>query len=304
MEWLNYHHLLYFWTVVHEGGLAPAGARLRLAPTTISSQIHALERAFDERLFVKRGRRLALTEMGRVVYRYADEIFGLGRELVDTVRGRPTGQPKRLMVGIADALPKLIVQRLLAPAQQLDEPVRLICREDRPERLLADLAIHELDVVLSDAPVGSGVSVRAYSHLLGECGVTCFAGPVLARRLRRGFPRSLEGAPLLLPTENTTLRRNLDQWLDAQGLRPRVVAEFEDSALLQTFGQQGAAVFMGPTAIENEIERQYHVRRVGRISALRERFYAITVGRRIHHPAVAAISGSARRELFRRSGAA
>ena len=297
MEWLNYHHLLYFWLVAREGGLAPAAARLRLAHQTVSGQVRALEQALGEKLFERQGRRLALTELGRVAYRYADEIFSLGAELQETLRGRPSGRPLRLVVGVADAVPKLIARGLLLPALSLPEPVRLVCREDKPERLFAALALHELDVVLSDAPVAPSTWLRAYSHLLGECTVSLFAGARSAARLRRGFPRSLDGAPFLLPTENTSLRRALEGWFEGQGIRPRPVAEFEDSALLKAFAQGSDAVFAAPEPIAAEVERQYRVRRLATLPGLRERFYAITVERRLRHPGVLAISASAREQL-------
>ena len=298
MEWLNYHHLLYFWTVARTGGVSAAGAELRLAQPTISGQLRALEDSLGEKLFHRVGRRLELTEMGRVVYRYADEIFSLGRELMDAVHGRPTGRPVRLAVGVADVLPKLITYRLIEPALKLPEPVRMIIREDKPERLLAELALHELDVVLSDAPMSPTVKVRAFSHLLGECGVTIFGTKELAAKYRRTFPRSLDGAPLLLPTENTSLRRGLDQWFEQHDLRPMVVSEIEDRALLKAFGERGVGLFPAPTVIENEVRRQYGVAVVGRIEAVKERFYAISVERRLKHPAVVAICEAARQQLF------
>ena len=300
MEWLNYHHLLYFWLVAREGGLAPAAARLRLAHQTVSGQIRALEQALGEKLFERRGRRLALTELGRVAYRYADEIFSLGAELQETLRGRPSGRPLRLVVGVADAVPKLVARGLLLPALSLPEPVRLVCREDKPERLFAALALHELDVVLSDAPVAPSTGLRAYSHLLGECTVSLFAGARSAARLRRGFPRSLDGAPFLLPTENTSLRRALEGWFEGQGVRPRPVAEFEDSALLKACGQEGVGVFAAPTAVEKEIARQYRVQVLGRIAEVRERFWLISPERRLRLPAVLALSDFAQKAVFGR----
>jgi LysR family transcriptional activator of nhaA len=236
--------------------------------------------------------------VGRVVYRYADEIFTLGRELVDAVRGRPTGRPARFLVGVADVVPKLIAYRLLEPALRLPEPVQVICREDKPERLLADLAIHELDLVLSDVPISPGVNVRGFNHLLGECGVTLFATPAIAARQRRGFPRSLDGAPFLLPTGNTVLRRSLDAWFEARDVCPRVVSEFEDSALLKVFGQSGLGIFPAPSVIEAEVRKQYGVAVVGRIEEVRERYYAISVERRLKHPAIVAISETARQQVF------
>lgn len=298
MEWLNYHHLLYFWLVAREGGLAPASARLRLAQSTISGQVHALEHALDEKLFVRRGRKLVLTEIGHLVYRYADEIFSLGEELQDALKGRPVSQPLRLIVGIADVVPKLVARSLLEPALKLPVTVRLVCREDKPERLLADLATHDLDVVLTDAAVPPSTRIRVFNHLLGECDVAFFATAGLERSHRAAFPRSLDGAPMLLPTQNTVLRRALDQWFAKLGIRPNVVAEFEDSALLKVFGQTGQGIFPAPSVIGNEIQRQYKVRVVGRTADVRERFYAISLERRLKHPAVVAISEAAKQKLF------
>ena len=298
MEWLNYHHLLYFWVVACHGSVTRAAAELRLAQPTVSTQLRTLEAMLGEKLFARTGRRLVLTDVGRLVFRYADEIFGLGRELLETVKGRPTGQPMRLTVGIADAVPKLIAYRLLRPALAVAEPVRIICREDKPDRLLAELAIHELDLVLSDAPIGPTTKVRAFNHLLGECGVTFFGTPALARTCRRGFPRSLGGAPVLLPTDNTALRRSLDDWFESEDVRPRVVSEFEDSALLMAFGQAGMGLFPAPSAIERQVRSQYGVVVVGRLDAVCERFYAISGERRLKHPAVVAISEAARQRVF------
>ena len=298
MEWLNYHHLLYFWTVAHEGSVARAAEELRLAQPTISGQIRALEASLGEKLFTRSGRHLVPTEIGRVVYRYADEIFALGRELMDTLKDRPTGRPVRLVVGVADAVSKLIAYRLLEPALSLPEPVQVVCREDRPERLLAELAVHGLDLVLSDAPLPPTLRIKAFNHLLGECGVTVFAAPKQAAALRRKFPRSLDGAPFLLPTDGTALRRALDTWFESQGVRVTVAGEFDDPALMKTFGQAGIGAFAAPSVIEREVQAQYSVRVVGRVEEVRERFYAITVERRIKHPAVVAISEQARTRLF------
>jgi LysR family transcriptional activator of nhaA len=298
MEWVNYHHLLYFWAVAREGGLVAAGKVLRLSHPTLSAQIHTLEDQLGEKLFTKVGRKLALTDAGHVAFRYADEIFALGREMVDTVKGRSTGQPLRLDVGIADAVPKLVVRRLLQPALSLPEPARLVCYEDAYEKLLADLSLHTLDIVISDAPVPPGSSVRAFNHLLGETGISFFGTKALARLYRRGFPASLHGAPMLLPLENLTLRRALNQWFDRQGIEPRIVAEFEDGALLKVFGGDGVGVFTAPTVVEREVVRQYGVSLIGRAPQVRERFYAISVERRLKHPAVVAICDAARQELF------
>jgi LysR family transcriptional activator of nhaA len=297
VDWLNYHHLLYFWTVAREGTIARASQTLRLAPPTISAQIHALEETLGEKLFARAGRRLEPTDTGRLVLRFADEIFGLGREMLDTLRRRPTGRPLRLAIGAADVLPKLVAYRLIEPAMTMEDPVRLVVREDKPERLFAALAIHELDLVLTDAPIPPAVRIRGYSHLLAESPVTLFARPKIAASLRRRFPRSLDGAPLLLPAEATSLRRSLDHWLDARSLRPRIVAEIDDGALLMQFGQAGAGLFPAPSAIEDAVRRQYGVTAVGRLDGVRERYYAVSVERRLEHPAILKITRSARRRL-------
>jgi len=298
MQWLNYHHLLYFYTVAREGSVVRAAGQLSLTQPTISGQLRALEEALGERLFDRAGRRLVLTEVGRLVYGYAEEIFGLGRELLDTLNDRPTGRPFRLVVGVADVMPKLIVQRLLAPALALPEGVQLVCREDKTDRLLAALSLHELDVVLADVPMGPGVSVKAFNHLLGECGVSVFGTGPLVAKVKRGFPKSLGQAPMLLPTANTALRRALDQFFASHAIRPHVVGEFEDSALLKEFGQAGAGLFPAPAAIERDIRRQYRVAVAGRLEGVNERFYAISVEKKLKHPAVVAISDGARLGLF------
>jgi len=298
MEWLNYHHLLYFWTVVREGSVVKAAETLRLSQPTVSSQVRALEASLGERLFTKVGRRLVPTDVGQVVFRYADEIFSLGRELITTVRSGAGGKPVRFVVGVTDALSKLIAYRLLSPALHLPEPVRMICREDRVERLLAGLAVHEVDLVLADTPVPPTVRVQAYSHLLGESDITFFASPALAVKLRRRFPASLHGVPALWPGEGTVLRRQLDEWCQRQKIQPAVVGEFDDSALMKAFGEQGAGVFAAPTVLSRELQRQHRVKAIARVEAIRERYYAISAERRITHPAVVAIATQARSAVF------
>lgn len=297
MSWLNYHHLLYFWTVARLGSIARATEELHLTQPAISAQLRTLERSLGEKLFQRSGRNLVLTEVGRLVFRYADEIFTTGRELQETLAGRPSGRPARFTVGVADAMPKLLTYRLLEPALGGAQPVRLLLREDKPERLLTDLAVHALDLVLADAPIPPTVKVRAHSHLLGESGVTVFGAATLRRAYRRRFPKSLDGAPFLLPTENTTLRRSLDQWFNSHQMRPLIVAEIEDSAVLKVFGQSGVGLFFAPTVMEAEVQRQYGVGVVGRLD-IQERFYAISVERKITHPAVLAITRAARRDIF------
>lgn len=298
MAWLNYHHLLYFWTVAREGSIARATRILHLTQPTISAQIRTLEESLGEKLFARSGRRLVLTEVGQVVYQYAEEIFGLGRELQDVLAGRPTGRPTQLKVGVAEQVPKLLSYKLLAPVLALPEPVQLVCREDKVERLFTDLSTHALDLVITDTPLANQVQVKAFNHLLGKTGVSIFGTAPLAEKYRRGFPGSLAGAPFLLPTEGTSLRRSLDGWFEREQLRPRVVGEFSDSALLKAFGTAGAGLFAGPSAIAADIRRQFEVRILGELGGLEEAFYAITVERRLRHPAVLSISESARHRLF------
>lgn len=295
---LNYQHLLYFWTVVRTGSLTRACEELRLSAPTISTQLRLLEERLGEKLLSKSGRTLVPTETGRMVFRYADEIFALGREMVDTLKGRPTGRPLRLVVGIDDVLPKEIAHRLIEPALQLDVPVHIVCREASLDRLVADLAAHEVDVVLSDAPVTPSLNVRAYNHHLGTCGLVWMAVPSLGKVCRAGFPRSLDGAPVLLPTGDTATRRALDQWFDRLGVRPVVVGEFEDYALLREFGRIGTGVFPVPMVLESQFRRQFRVARVGRAGDVRSQFYAISVERKIKHPAVIAICDTARQKVF------
>jgi len=299
MDWLNYHHLQYFWVVAREGSIAKACKILRLAQPTISGQIRELEKTLKAPLFERSGRNLVLTETGRTVYRYADEIFSLGRELQDTLRSRPTGRAVQVVVGVADALPKLIVHRLLEPALRLPEEVSVICHDGEPDRLMAQLALHELDLVLSDVPANPKLGFRAFNHLLGECGVTFFGVADLAEKYRDGFPQSLNGAPFLLPTENAEMRRSLEQWFDSLTIRPRVRGEFSDSALLQAFGQFGDGLFAAPSVVEVDVKRMYGVSVVGHERSLRQRFYAVSVEKRLKHPAVVAISEAARSTLFR-----
>ena len=299
MNWLNYHHLLYFWTAAREGSITKACRKLHLTQPTVSGQIRALEKSLKAELFERSGRSIALTDTGRVVFRYADEIFSLGRELQDSLAGRPTGHAMRLVVGVADSLPKVLVHRLLEPALHLGDEVRITCIDGEPDRLLAQLALHEINLVVSDFPANPRLGMKAFNHLLGECGVSFFATDDLARKHMRGFPGSLDGAPMFLPSGDTPLRRSLDRWFDEREIRPRVRAEFSDSALLKVFGASGDGIFAAPTAVEEDVRRMYGVVVVGREDSVRERFYAITVDKRLEHPAVVAISQAARRKLFR-----
>jgi LysR family transcriptional activator of nhaA len=297
-DWLNYHHLHYFWLVAKEGGITPAAELLHLSQPTLSTQIKKLEKSLRLKLFERKGRALVLTESGQMVFRYADEIFNLGNELADSLRGRPAQDTLTLLVGVPDVLPKLMTYQLLRPALQLQERVKLVCHEGKLKDLLSDLALHRLDIVLANSPLTPEVSVRAFNHLLGECDVTVLGTAPLAKKYKPGFPGSLEGAPMLLPTQNTTLRRGLEQWFGEQEIRCDTVHEFEDSAVLKVFGQAGEGLIVVPTVVADEVARQYSLKPVGRIPEITERFYAISVERRLKHPAVVAISESAKKDLF------
>ncbi len=296
--WLNYHHLLYFWTVAREGSIVAASKRLRLAQPTISTQLKTLEDQLGVALFDRSGRKLELTEVGKLTYRYADEIFTLGRELVEVLHEGPLGRALRLSIGITHVIPKLIAYRMIEPALRLGDGMAVECHQDRFEQLLTRLARHELDLVISDVPLGPEVSVKAFNHLLGQSEISFFATPSLASKLRRNFPTSLDNARMLLPMPGGSLRRELDRWFEAESIKPEIVGQFDDSALIKVFGQSGFGVFAGPSVIEDQIEQQYDVQVVGRTDAIHERFYAITVERRIRHPGVIAISEAAKTKLF------
>ncbi|CAN5566196.1 transcriptional activator NhaR [soil metagenome] len=300
MEWLNYHHLLYFWTVAREGSVTRASELLELTQPTVSTQVATLEKFFGTSLFRRTGRSVTLTDAGKVVYEYADEIFKLGQELTRVMSDGPKrGRTAKITIGVADVLPKLIVYKLLEPIYHMDEPVQLQVVEDKTDRLLAELAMHHLDLVLTDSQIAtSSVKIKAYNHLLGECPVTIMAAPALAKKLRDGFPKSLHGMPFLFPADNTSLRKSLDEWFAAQGIRPDNHGEFDDSALLKVFGSGGLGAFATPTAIEDEVRQQFNVQVVGRVPEIVERFYAVTVDRKLRHPAILKITETARKEVF------
>ncbi|HHC72766.1 MAG TPA: transcriptional activator NhaR [Thiotrichales bacterium] len=295
---INYKHLYYFWVVAREGGIARASERLHLTPQTISAQIGLLEEKFGTALFSRVGRNLELTESGRLVLSYANEIFSLGGELEEMLRNLPETRPVLFKVGVADVVPKSIAYRLLDPALRLPETLRIVCREGALETLLGELATHRIDLVIADGPIPSAVNVKGFNHRLGDCGVSFFATPALRRSLEGEFPAMLSGAPLLLPGENSQVRKRLERWLDDNHLHPRIVGEFDDSALMKAFGQTGAGIFMAPTPIAEEVERQYGVAAIGNTEEVRARFYVISVERKISHPAVAAITETAREWLF------
>lgn len=294
---LNYTHLLYFWTVAREGSVAAAAAALNLTPQTISGQVKLLEQAIGASLFARSGRGLVLTETGRAVMPYAEEIFSLGAELARRVQGDDLGSPATLNVGVVNSFPKLIAYRTLEPVVSEPDSPRLICVEADFEKMLADLAVHRLDLLLSDRPVPTGFNVRAYSHKLGESELAFYGSPEVAGRYRQDFPQSLNGAPMLLPAGTTAIRRGLDEWLAAKGVSPRVVAEFDDSALMKAFAESGRAVFPAPLAIETEVEHMYGVERIGRVDNLTEMFYLISAERRLSEPFALKITAAARQRL-------
>jgi LysR family transcriptional activator of nhaA len=298
MEWMNYHHLLYFWTIVNEGGISKAAKVLRLAQPTVSGQLRMFEEALGERLFERVGRRLVLTDVGRLTFRYADELFTIGRELQDALKGRFKGRPLRFAVGIADVVPKLVAYRLLEPALRIPESIRLICTEDRSDRLVDRLITHELDLVLSDTPVLASGAKQVFSHHLGQSGFSFFAAADQAPALRRKFPRSLHEQPFLLPPTGTNARRVLEQWFVARKITPRIVGEFDDSALVTVFGTAGIGAFAAPTVIEPQLVRPAGLKVIGRVEELQESFYAITAERRLEHPAAVAVSQAGARDLF------
>jgi len=297
MDWLNYHHLHYFWVVAREGGITIAAKKLHVTPPTLSVQIRDLEKSMGVRLFRKEGRNLALTEMGESVLEYANDIFSAGSELMEMVRGRPTGSPLVFRVGVKDVVPKLVAYKFLEPAMHLEHPTRLVCHEGDMDNLVASLCIHRLDVVLSDTPLNPSMKVRAYSHLLGESTVEIMGTATLTQPLRQGFPGSLDLAPMLLPMNNTVLRRSLDVWFRDHSIRPEIRGEFADSAMLKIAAKSGAGLIAVPSIIATEVQIMYALETLGSIDGIIERFYAISVERKLKHPAVIAISDVAKKGL-------
>lgn len=296
---MNYKHLHYFMQVAKTGSVLGASERMHVTPQTISGQIQLLEDQLGSPLFGKSGRGLVLTEAGRLALGYAEDIFSLGAELEQAVREHPNNRPAlEFRVGVADVLPKPIAYRLVEPATQLEEPVRLACREWKLDNLLAELALHRLDLVLSDAPIPPSVSVNAFSHQLGASGQTFFAAPALAARFKQGFPQCLEGAPILMPGQDSATGQKLQSWFQARTLHPHVVGEFDDSALAMEFGRRGAGLFLAPTVLADEIAHQFGVTAIGQADGITVEYFAISVERRITHPCVVAITRSARQALF------
>jgi len=293
VDFLNFQHLYYFWIVAREGGIARASDALDISPSTISSQVSQLEEALQVKLFRRVGRNIRLTDVGHIAFRYAGQIFGLGRELTHALKDWDTKGPFSLHVGVADAVPKLVATRLLRPAFMVSPEIRLTCREGRSDLLLAELALHRLDLVLLDAPADPGSSIRAFSRLLEESVIAIFGTPELVRQHGRGFPESLEGAPVLLPTPSSSIRKSFARWSETRGLQSRVVGEFEDGALMKAFGHVGAGLFPAPLTIADDLKRQHGVEYLGSLDGTHVRYYAVTVERQLEHPAVQAICDSA-----------
>lgn len=295
----SYKHLHYFWSVAKAGGVHRAARSLHVTPQTVSGQLLLLEEALGHPLFEREGRRLELTEAGRMVFGYAEEIFSLGAELGEALEAFETGgRPREFRVGVADAVPKAIAYRLLEPAVTMPEPVRLACREWKLDSLLSELAVHRLDLVISDAPIPRRIDVRAFSHRLGVSGTSFFAAASLAAALPTGFPANLDGAPMLVTGEETAVRGRLEQWLGRHQITPRIRGEFDDSALMRAFGERGVGVFAAPTVLEADFLAGQDLVVLGRSEEVVEEFYAISVERRIRHPCVAAIVEAARDLLF------
>ena len=293
MEFLNYHHLRYFWVVAKEGGLRKAAEKLHVSQPTISVQIAALEGVLEEKLFRRGGRALALTEAGHRVLSYAEEIFSLGEQLLDVARQQPSARLLRVHIGITDSLPKLLSYEIIKPIFRLEQPVQAVCREGKAADLLGQLAAHRLDIVLADEPAPSSLPIKVFNHLLGECGVTFCAERKLAATLKRKFPKSLNDAPVLLPTSNTALRQSLEKWFQAEDLRPRLMAEFDDAALMKIAAVEGLGFFPLPTLVVKEAVVRYGFQIIGRTEDCRQQFYAISAERKLTHPAVLAITSQA-----------
>jgi LysR family transcriptional activator of nhaA len=298
----NYNHLLYFWMVVRDGGVARAAAALHVTPQTISEQIKLLEGRLKGRLLERKGRKVVPTELGLSVYQYADQIFALGQDLMRTVDTASPGHQRSVSIGVTNAVPNLIAWRAIAPLMQGPRPLRVVCQTGSLDTLVVDLAANRLDLVLATSALPADSGFRAFSHFLGECGITFFAAAPLARKLRPRFPDSLDQAPFLLPTERSPNRRVLENWFLEAGISPRIVGEFDDSALVKTFAEGGAGVFAAPSVIEREVIRQRDVRAIGTADQLRAKFYGLSMERRISHPAVAAITAQARERLFGAAG--
>jgi len=297
-ENINYKHLHYFWMVAHEGSIAQASKALHITPQTISGQLSLLEHRIGSPLFNKAGRGLALTDTGRLVLRYADDIFDLGRELSDVLRGVPSVGPLEFIVSASSALPKTIVHKIIEPVLHMKQPITLTCKEGPVADILAELAVHKVDMVLSDTPLNGELSVQAYNHKLGECGITFFVSPHLIQNYKPNFPASLDGAPMLLPTKQNAIRQQFDKWAEGKDITPIIKGQFDDSALMKSFGKEGAGIFFMPSVMTQEVCKTFNVKAIGQTREFTQSFYAISAERKIKHPAVSLICDAARESLF------
>lgn len=298
MEWLNYHHLYYFWVVAREESVTRASKSLKLSQPTVSAQIKSLEEALDIQLFDRIGKKIQLSDQGKLVYKFADEIFDTGRELMQTIKGKQTSRALKLEIGLSDVIPKLIAHRLIQIALDKFENLQIHCHEGKIGHLLFELSQHNLDIVISDSKSKSFLNTQVYNYHLGDSQISFFGTPKLIKKYGKKFPDCLHEAPLLLPAKESEIRRDVEDWLKKRKIEARLVAEFDDSALLKVFGQFSNGFFYGPTVLEKEIEKQYHVKKLGRLSGIKESFFAITAERKIVHPAVAEITKEAKKTLF------
>jgi len=298
-RWLNYHHLYYFWNVARRGSISEVCKDLRLSQPTISAQLKSLEDSLGEQLFVREGRRLSLTDTGRLAFRYAEDIFALGNELLDAVEEGGGTKQQTLRVGIADVVPKFIAYQLLRPVLEMRNPPRIVCYEDKPERLLSLLATHEVDMILSDSPSPGSVKVKAFNHFLGESPVSVMGAETLQKTAKREFPESLNGSPVILPLPNAAVRKELERWLESHEIAPRIIGELEDRALMKIFAQAGAGFIFVPKVVEEQLRKNLGLRVLGRIEEVSEEFYLISLERKVRHPSVVAICENARKGVFK-----
>jgi LysR family transcriptional regulator, transcriptional activator of nhaA len=298
MQFLNYHHLRYFWVAAKEGGLTRAARKLRVSQPTICTQIQNLESALGQKLLRRNGQGLALTEAGQHVYGFAEEIFSLGEDLLSTMNQRPTLRPQRVSIGIADSIPKLLTYEMIKPVFAMSQAMQVSCCEGKVIDLLAQMAVFRLDIVLSDEPLPASSNIKGFNHLLGNCGISLLAPPKLAYRLKKNFPISLHGAPALLPGPNSALRRSIDKWFRDEGIVPQMVGEFDDAALMKVVASNGFGFFPLPTPVVEETVARYGVRLLGQTESCRQHFYAISPKRRLTHPAVVAITTNSEKLTF------
>lgn len=298
MRWLNYQHLFYFWNVARCGSVTLASQRLRLAQPTISAQLKAFEDVLGEKLFAREGRSLKMTDTGQLAFRYAEQIFSLGQEFIDVLDGKSQGSLKEFKIGISDVVPKSLAYRLIAPALGPKSGFKVSCLEDKTERLLADLSIGEIDLVIADRPIPPNVKVKAFNHFVGECDVSFLAVPSLAKKLKKGFPKSLTQSPILIPTAESAVRQELDQWFDKIGIAPSIIASFQDRALMKIAAREGQGVIPVPSVVKDEVAREYHLEFIGKTTEVKERFYLISIERRLKSPILIKICSQGQRNIF------